>query len=36
MTDSRSLSVALPPRPDSVELAQLAEELGYTRVWLFD
>lgn len=36
MTDQRALSVGLPPRPDSVELAQLAEELGYSRIWLFD
>ena len=36
MADQRSLSVGLPPSPESVELAQLAEELGYTRVWLFD
>jgi len=36
MTDQRALSVGLPPRPDSVELARLAEELGYSRIWLYD
>lgn len=36
MTEPRSLSVGLPPGPASVELARLAEELGYSRVWLFD
>ena len=36
MAAQRSLSVGLPPSPASVELAQLAEELGYSRVWLFD
>jgi 5,10-methylenetetrahydromethanopterin reductase len=30
------LSVGMPPGPRSVELAQLAQELGYDRVWLFD
>lgn len=36
MADQRSLSVGLPPSPASVELARLAEDLGYARVWLFD
>lgn len=30
------LTVGLPPGPDTVEYARLAEQLGYTRVWLFD
>jgi 5,10-methylenetetrahydromethanopterin reductase len=30
------LSVAMPPGPDVIELAQLAEELGYERIWLYD
>ncbi|WP_054565604.1 LLM class flavin-dependent oxidoreductase [Frankia sp. R43] len=30
------LSCGLPPGPDFAELAVLAEELGYTRVWIFD
>jgi 5,10-methylenetetrahydromethanopterin reductase len=30
------LSCGLPPRPDLPELAELAEELGYSRLWLFD
>jgi 5,10-methylenetetrahydromethanopterin reductase len=30
------LSVAMPPGPHTVEYAQLAQELGYDRVWLFD
>jgi 5,10-methylenetetrahydromethanopterin reductase len=30
------LSCGLPPGPDFVELAVLAEELGYARVWIFD
>jgi 5,10-methylenetetrahydromethanopterin reductase len=30
------LSVGFPPGPRTVELARLAEELGYERVWLFD
>lgn len=29
-------SVGIPPRPDAAELAQLAEELGYERIWLYD
>jgi 5,10-methylenetetrahydromethanopterin reductase len=31
-----SISVGLPPGPRTVELARLAGELGYGRVWLFD
>jgi 5,10-methylenetetrahydromethanopterin reductase len=31
-----TLSVGFPPGPHTVELARLAEELGYSRVWLFD
>jgi 5,10-methylenetetrahydromethanopterin reductase len=30
------ISCAFPPGPDVVAHAQLAEELGYERVWLFD
>lgn len=30
------LSCGLPPRPDLPELAVLAEQLGYSRLWLFD
>ncbi|RBM21873.1 5,10-methylene tetrahydromethanopterin reductase [Prauserella sp. PE36] len=30
------LSCGLPPGPDFAELAVLAEDLGYTRVWSFD
>jgi 5,10-methylenetetrahydromethanopterin reductase len=30
------LSCGLPPGPDFADLAVLAEELGYTRVWIFD
>ncbi len=30
------LSCGLPPGPDFADLALLAEELGYTRVWIFD
>lgn len=30
------LSVALPPGPNNVEIAQLAQDLGCDRVWLFD
>ena len=30
------LSVGMPPGPRTLELAQLAEDLGYDRVWLFD
>ena len=30
------LSCGLPPGPDFIELAFLAESLGYSRVWVFD
>src|SRR4029079_272726 len=30
------LSLGMPPGPRTLERAQLAEELGYDRVWLFD
>jgi len=30
------LSVGMPPGPDSVELAKLAHDLGYDRMWLYD
>ena len=30
------LSCGLPPGPDFADLAVLAEELGYARVWIFD
>jgi 5,10-methylenetetrahydromethanopterin reductase len=30
------LSVGMPPGPRTVEYAQLAQDLGYDRVWLFD
>ena len=30
------LSCGLPPGPDFADLTVLAEELGYTRVWIFD
>ena len=30
------ISCAFPPGPDVVAHAQLAEELGYERVWLYD
>jgi len=30
------LSCGLPPGPDALPLARLAEELGYRRVWLYD
>jgi 5,10-methylenetetrahydromethanopterin reductase len=30
------LSVGMPPGPDSVELAKLAYDLGYDRLWLYD
>ena len=30
------LSCGLPPSPDFAELAVLAEQLGYARVWIFD
>lgn len=31
-----AVSIALPPTPDSPALAQLAEQLGFDRVWLYD
>src|SRR5215211_4190833 len=30
------LSCGLPPGPDFADLAVLAEDLGYARVWIFD
>jgi 5,10-methylenetetrahydromethanopterin reductase len=33
---SITFSCAMPPGPDVVEHAQLAEELGYDRFWLYD
>lgn len=30
------LSCGLAPGPDAADLAVLAEEVGYERVWLFD
>jgi 5,10-methylenetetrahydromethanopterin reductase len=30
------VSVAMPPGPRSLEMAKLAEELGYHRIWLYD
>src|SRR6266481_4355097 len=30
------LSVAMPPGPKAVEYAQLAQDLGYDRFWLYD
>ena len=30
------LSVGIPPGPETLERAQLAQELGYDRVWLYD
>ncbi|MBL7496511.1 LLM class flavin-dependent oxidoreductase [Frankia sp. CNm7] len=35
-TDALELSCGLPPGPDFADLAVLAEELGYARVWIFD
>ena len=35
MTDLE-LSCGLPPSPDFADLAVLAEELGYARVWIYD
>ncbi|UGQ12232.1 LLM class flavin-dependent oxidoreductase [Yinghuangia sp. ASG 101] len=35
MTDAE-LSCGLPPGPDFADLAVLAEELGYARVWIYD
>jgi len=31
-----SISIGVPPRADAADLAVLAEELGYERVWLYD
>ncbi len=31
-----ALTVGFPPGPRTVDLAELAEDLGYERVWLFD
>ena len=36
MTASLQVSCAFPPSPDVVAHAQLAESLGYERVWLYD
>ena len=38
MTEAKSLQIscAFPPGPDVVAHAQLAESLGYERVWLYD
>src|SRR5215471_12736196 len=33
---SLELSCGLPPGPQFADLASLAEELGYRRVWIFD
>ena len=30
------ISCGIPPGPDCVANARLAEELGYRRVWLYD
>ncbi len=30
------ISCSFPPRPDVVDLARLAEDLGYKRVWIYD
>ena len=30
------LSVAMPPGPDAVDCARLAESLGYDRIWFYD
>ena len=30
------LSVGMPPGPDALEYARLADELGYERIWLYD
>ncbi len=35
MADIR-LSVAMPPGPRALEVAQLASDLGYERIWLYD
>jgi 5,10-methylenetetrahydromethanopterin reductase len=36
VTTLPTIAVGFPPGPSTVELASLAEELGYARVWLFD
>lgn len=36
MTSGLELSCGLPPGPDFADLAALAEELGYARVWIYD
>ncbi len=36
MTTSMEISCAFPPGPDVVAHAQLAESLGYERIWLYD
>jgi 5,10-methylenetetrahydromethanopterin reductase len=36
MTSGLELSCGLPPGPDFADLAVLAEELGYSRVWIYD
>ncbi|MEM7142821.1 MAG: LLM class flavin-dependent oxidoreductase [Actinomycetota bacterium] len=33
---SPTISLGLPPRPDAPDLAVIAEELGYDRIWLYD
>jgi 5,10-methylenetetrahydromethanopterin reductase len=33
---SITFSVGMPPGPDVVDYAQLAEDLGYDRIWLYD
>lgn len=36
MTTLPTLTVGFPPGPHTIELARLAEDVGYDRVWLFD
>ena len=36
VTTLPTLTVGFPPGPHTVELARLAEDVGYDRVWLFD
>jgi 5,10-methylenetetrahydromethanopterin reductase len=36
MAESLELSCGLPPGPDFADLAVVAEEVGYARVWAFD
>ncbi len=33
---SVKISVGMPPGPDSVEMARMAESLGYERIWFYD